>query len=799
MNVAEIYKTMNYGPAPEATDKVEQWLQDHQEHSQLLIGGQWVAPLSGDYFDSMNPATGKVLGRIAQANGADIDQAVRAARAAQPAWQALSDHRRARYLYALARLMQKHTRRLAVLESLDNGKPIRESRDIDVPLAIRHFYHHAGWAQLMATELPEQQAVGVVGQIIPWNFPLLMAAWKVAPALAAGNCVVLKPAEFTSLSALMFGELCQEAGLPAGVVNIVTGDGETGAALVNHPDIDKVAFTGSTEVGRLIKRQTAGSGKKLTLELGGKSPFIVFDDADLDSAVEGLVESIWFNQGQVCCGCSRLLVQEGIADNFIAKIKARMETLRLGDPLDKGVDIGAIIDPSQRQRIDALVKQGVAEGATLWQPQSVCPQIGCFYPPTLLTEVESSNVVAREEIFGPVLSVLSFRSQQEAIDLANNSRYGLASSIWSENINRALDVAPQIKAGVVWINSANQFDAACGFGGYRESGMGREGGLEGVYEYLKPRDAEHEAEYIEQNIALPEPPPAKPGDVVAIGIDRTAKMYIGGQQARPDSGYSRPVLAVDGKHVGQVGEGNRKDIRNGVEAACKAEGWSKTSAHHRAQILFYIAENLSGRAEEFARRISALTGAASAAAEAEVDAAIERLFYYAAWADKYDGSVHQPPIRGVALAMHEAIGVMGIACPDDLPLLAFIAMLAPLISMGNRVVAVPSQRYPLLATDFYQVLETSDVPAGVVNIVTGERDLLSRVLAEHNQVDGLWYHGTAAGSKVVEQASVGNLKRTWVNHGRARNWLSSDQGAGKQFLREACQVKNIWIPYGDAI
>ncbi|MCZ6828871.1 MAG: aldehyde dehydrogenase family protein [Gammaproteobacteria bacterium] len=794
MNVAEIFKTMSYGPAPEATDKVDQWLQDHQEHSLLLIDGQWVAPSSGDYFDSINPATGVVLGKVAQANAADIDKAVKAARAAQPAWQELSGHQRARYLYALARLMQKHSRRLAVLETLDNGKPIRESRDVDVPLAVRHFYHHAGWAQLMRTELPGQQAVGVVGQIIPWNFPLLMAAWKVAPALAAGNCVVLKPAEFTSLSALMFGELCQEAGIPAGVVNIVTGDGETGAELVKHPDINKVAFTGSTDVGRLIKQQTAGSGKKLTLELGGKSPFIVFDDADLDSAVEGLVESIWFNQGQVCCGCSRLLVQEGIADTLIERIKTRMATLRVGDPLDKGVDMGAIIDPSQRERIDALVKQGVVEGATLWQPEGACPESGCFYPPTLLTDVESSNVVAREEIFGPVLSVLSFRSQQEAIDLANNSRYGLASSVWSENINRALDVAPQLKAGVVWINSANQFDASCGFGGYRESGIGREGGMEGMYEYLKPRDNKP----MEQGIPMPQPQ-ASPQGAADAGIDHTAKMYIGGKQARPDSGNSTQVLAVDGRVVGLVGEGNRKDIRNAVEAAYKAEGWSKTSVHNRAQILFYIAENLSYRDEEFARRLIALTGASSEEAKAEVEAAIERLFYYAAWADKYDGSVHQPPIRGVVLAMNEAIGVMGIACPDGSPLLAFISMLAPVIAMGNRAVVIPSQRYPLIATDFYQVLETSDLPAGVVNIVTGERELLSKVLAEHNQVDGLWYHGTAQGSMVVEQVSVGNLKRTWVNHGRARDWMSSEQGEGKQFLREACQVKNIWIPYGDSI
>jgi aldehyde dehydrogenase (NAD+) len=674
---------------------------------------------------------------------------------------------------------------------MDNGKPIRESRDVDIPLAIRHFYHHAGWAQLIATELPEQQPVGVVGQVIPWNFPLLMLAWKIAPALAAGNCVVLKPAEYTSLSALMFAELCQEAALPSGVVNIVTGDGTTGAALVSHPGIDKVAFTGSTDVGRTIREQTAGSGKKLTLELGGKSPFIVFDDADLDSAVEGVVDAIWFNQGQVCCGGSRLLVQEGIRDKLVEKLKVRMGSLRVGDPLDKGIDIGAIVDERQRQRISRLVQQGVDEGATLWQPENSCPDEGCFYPPTLLLGVESSNVVAQEEVFGPVLSVMSFRTPKEAIELANNTRYGLAASVWSESISRALDVAPQLVAGVVWVNSTNQFDAACGFGGYRESGMGREGGKEGLYEYLKPTLSDDQ----EQDIPMPT------GTMTGAGytIDRTAKFYVGGKQARPDGGGSYAVFNPDGDYQGLAGEGNRKDIRNAVEAAFKASSWARTPAHNRAQILYYIAENLDYRFDEFTRRLQSLTGVTRRKAKREVEATVERLFYYGAWADKYDGAVHQPPIRGVALAMNEPLGIVAAGCPDDAPLLAFVSMLAPLMAMGNRSVIVPSQRFPLIATDFYQVLETSDVPAGVVNIVTGERDALLQVCASHNQVDGVWYHGVAAGSKLVEAASAGNLKRTWVNHGRKRDWLSEESGQGREFMREACQVKNIWIPYGDSV
>src|SRR5277367_5085628 len=486
MSIAEKFVTMEYGPAPEDPKEALAWLQRHSGRFGLFIGGAWQAPSAGEYFDTHDPSSGEKLASIAQGGAADIDAAVRAARAASPKWRALSPHARARYLYALARLVQKHSRLLAVLETLDNGKPIRESRDIDIPLVARHFYHHAGWAQLLAQEFPEHEPCGVVGQIIPWNFPLLMLAWKIAPALATGNTVVLKPAEYTPLTALAFAELCQEAGLPAGVVNIVTGDGSTGEALVKHPGVDKIAFTGSTEVGRSIRSATAATSKRLSLELGGKSPFIVFDDADLDGAVEGLVDGIWFNQGQVCCAGSRLLVQEGIEARFIAKLKRRMSTLRIGAPLDKAIDIGAIVARVQLERIDRLVKQGVAEGATCWQPDVVMPARGFYYPPTLLSNVQPTSIVAQQEIFGPVLATMTFRTPKEAVELANNTAYGLAACVWSENINVALHVAAQLKAGVVWVNCTNLFDASCGFGGYRESGYGREGGREGLLEYMEP-------------------------------------------------------------------------------------------------------------------------------------------------------------------------------------------------------------------------------------------------------------------------------------------------------------------------
>ncbi len=794
MNVATYFDTLDYGPAPEADTHARQWLAAHGASFGHFIDGRFVEPEKGKHFATAEPATGKKLADLAQGSPADVDAAVKAAAKAQGPWEALGGQARARHLYALARMVQRHGRLFAVLEALDNGKPIRETRDLDIPLVARHFYHHAGWAALQDTELSDQQAIGVVGQVIPWNFPLLMLAWKLAPALALGNTVVLKPAESTSLTALLFAELAARAGLPAGVLNIVTGEGATGAELVRHPGIGKVAFTGSTEVGRIIRAETAGSGKSLTLELGGKSPFIVFDDADLDGAIEGVVDAIWFNQGQVCCAGSRLLVHEGIHDRFIARLKQRMETLRVGHPLDKAIDMGAIIEKSQLERIRGLVARGVEEGAECFAPQIELPGKGCFFPPTLLTGVEPASTVATEEIFGPVMVAMSFRTPDEAVALANNTRYGLAASVWSENISLALDIAPQLKAGVVWVNATNLFDAAVGFGGYRESGFGREGGLEGAYEYLKPKAWAARKPRKE----LPPVPAIEPtAGFEPMAVDRTAKLYVGGKQARPDGNYSLPVVSPKGKLVGEIGDGNRKDIRNAVQAARKAAGWSSASTHLRAQILYYWAENLAARAGEFADRLAAMTGSRPAAAQKEVAAAIDRLFTYGAWADKFDGAVHSPPLRGVALAMNEPIGVAGVLCPDEAPLLSFISLVAPLMAMGNRVVAVPSERYGLIVTDLYQVLETSDVPAGALNIVTGRTADLAKTLADHDDVDTLWAFGPAELSELAEARSVGNMKRTFVDNGKAVDWYDPKVAEGRHFLRQAVQVKNIWIPYGE--
>ena len=780
MTIRDIFNEMSYGPAPESSAEAQDWLKAHGSRFGHWIDGGFTKP--GETFETKNPATAKALAEVTQGSAKDLDAAIAAARRAQPKWARLSGHQRAKHLYALARLVQKHARLLAVLETMDNGKPIRESRDIDVPLVARHFYYHAGLAQLLPSELPGMAPLGVCGAVIPWNFPLLMLAWKVAPALAAGNTIVLKPAEYTPLTALLFAELSREAGLPKGVLNIVTGDGATGAALVAHPGVDKIAFTGSTAVGRKIRQVTAGTGKALTLELGGKSPYIVFDDADLDSAIEGLVDAIWFNQGQVCCAGSRLLVQEGVAGRFHEKLKRRMDGLRIGDPLDKCIDVGAVVDPIQLATITAMVdanRQGETYVAATPLPS------GCFYPPTLITGLSAASPLMQEEIFGPVLVSMTFRTPAEAVELANNTRYGLAATVWTENVNLALDVAPKLKAGVVWVNATNLFDAAAGFGGVRESGFGREGGWEGLMAYLRPAQ---DSKALKPVLAVP-----APRDPQVPDLDRTAKLYVGGKQARPDGGYSKAVWSPRGKLLGHAGTGNRKDIRNAVEAAHAAKGWARTTGHARAQILYYIAENLSARAAEFSQRLRDLTGRDGAA---EVGASISRLFTYAAWADKYDGAAKSVPIRGVALAMNEPCGVIGALAPDEVPLLGLISVMAPAIAMGNTCVLVPSEPFPLAATDLYQVLETSDLPGGVVNIVTGGHAELAKTLAGHMDVDAVWSFSSTDLAALIEGESAANLKRTWVNRGRARDWFGAG-GEGREFLRQATEVKTVWVPYGE--
>ena len=777
MTVARIFESMDYGPAPESAQPATDWLDGHGRRFGHFIGGAWTKP--GETFATHAPATGEGLAQVTQGTEADIAAAVKAARKAQKGWAALSPHGRARHLYALARTLQKHSRRFAVLETLDNGKPIRESRDIDVPLAVRHFYHHAGHAQLIDQMAPGRVPLGVCGQIVPWNFPLLMLAWKVAPALAAGNAVVLKPAEWTPLSALAFADLCREAGLPPGVVNIVTGDGATGAALV-EAEVDKIAFTGSTAVGRTIRAATAGRGIPLTLELGGKSPYIVFDDADLDSAVEGLVDAIWFNQGQVCCAGSRLLVQEGVADDFHVRLRARMANLRVGDPLDKAVDVGAMVHPDHLASVNAAVAEARAEpGAEVFQADIPVPD-GCFHAPTLVTGLQPASRLMQEEIFGPVLVSTTFRTPTEAVQVANQTRYGLAASVWSENVNLALDVAPKLVSGIVWINGTNMMDAAAPFGGVRESGFGREGGAEGLQHYTKPAGAPAALKRVEPN---PEPRDAAPADP----LDRTAKLYVGGKQARPDGGQSRVVWSVRGGMLGQVSLANRKDVRNAVEAAAGATGWSKASGHARAQVLYYLAENLAARSDEFAARLKAMTGSDGAA---EVEASVSALFDAAAWADKFDGAAKGVPLRGLALALREPVGTVGLIAPDAMPLLGLLAPAAHAMAMGCRVVAVASEPFPLAATDLIQVIETSDVPGGALNLLTGDPAELAPQLAGHRRVDSVWCLRPDL-AEVVERESAADLKRT-LTTGPA-DW----HAPGRHWLEAATEIKTVWVPYGE--
>lgn len=732
LTISEILTTMEYGPALEGQNEVQAWLERHQRRFGLFIDNAWSAP--GEPFAAHDLVDGAQLADLTQATSLDVERAVQAARHAQPLWQALGGHGRARILYALARLLQKHARLCAVLATLDSGQTIHVTRDIEMPLAVRHFYHCAGWAQLQAEEFPDYRASGVVGQIASSNVPLRMLAWKIAPALAAGNSVVFKPSKSSSLSALLFAELCLQAGVPAGVVNIVTGDGRVGAAMVRHAGIDQLSFTGSAEVARLIRAASAGSGKKLVLRLSGALSCIVFDDADLDAAVEGWIEG-FIDSIRTCGAGPRLLVQESIQQRFLEKIRTRMETLRFGAPLDKSSDSGVL-----------LAEQGKAAALAL-----------------------------------------SFRTVPEAIALANNSVDRRAACVWTESISRALAVATELKVGMVWINSVNLFDAACGVGG-----------REGMLAYMMPM-----AEDARPAAPPPTPIQAKVAPQAALAIDpfaiddridHTAKLYIGGKQVRPDGGYSHPLFGAHGAFLADVATGNHKDIGNAVAAAHQAAGWAKTTAHNRAQVLYYIAENLALRATEFAVRIAAMTG--DVHPEREVQAALERLFYCAAWADKYDGLVRQPSVPDLALAVNEPLGVIGIVCPNQAPLLGLIALVAPAIALGNRVVVLPSAAHPLSALDLYQVFDTSDLPDGVVNIVTGSADGLARTLACHSDIDAVWRHdGSVEGCAEVERLSAASLKRTWVGGARGRDWYSTAQSGGRAVLAHASRVKHIWMPY----
>lgn len=782
---------IRYGAAPEASEDVSEWLKNHQMIPHF-INGKFQDPGRGEYREVLNPADGSVLARIAYGNKTDLEVAISYARAAFPVWSSYSCQRRYEVLYSLYRNLNKHARLFARLESINNGKPIWQSRDLDVPLAIRHFRHHAGWAKLRDSEFPRYEPGGVVAQIIPWNFPLLMLAWKLAPALAAGNTVVLKPAETTPLTAMLFAEMASEAGLPPGVVNLVNGAGATGKALVDmmvdwrrsDPHFWKVAFTGSTEVGRAIRLATAGSGLRLSLELGGKSPFIIFDGADVKSAIRHLVHfAILLNYGQVCCAGSRLLVQESIFDEVVAGIKDEFRKLRAGSPMDKCMDLGAINSEKQRDTINKFIQHGRDEGANVWQPEGWgCPRSGFHCPPTLVTNVQPTSKLVREEIFGPVLVVMSFRTPKEAVELANNTVYGLAASVWTQDISIAHQTARLVKAGVVWTNCTNQFDAASGFGGVKESGFGREGGSEGMKEYLVESYPVRSG--IETEVRLAP---------FSGEIDQTYRHYIGGKAVRGDEGQSFPVCNDSGQLIATMADANRKDVRNAVAAARSAQPAMefKCTPDLRTSILYYIAERLQKNRARFTRSSD------ESQAKRELDAAVARLVYWGSMADKFGGRVQSVPARMNVQAIREPVGVIGIRAPDNPPLLGLATLLGAAVAMGNSVVLVAGSR-PVQAAEFIQVLEGSclDLPAGAINLLTAkDPDKLFEHVAKHKDVDAAWCFASREACASVEKLSVSNMKRTWTVKRKDFDWYGQE-GESEKFLTAATQVKNIWTPWG---
>ncbi len=792
-----------YAPAPEsaAIGRV-------RERYQMFIGGRFVDG-RGDDVKTINPATEEAIAAVSTANSADVDDAVAAARTAyETVWAPMPAAARGKYLYRIARGMAERARELAVVETLDNGKPIKESRDVDVPTAAAHFFYHAGWADKLqhAGLGPAPAPLGVAGQVIPWNFPLLMAAWKIAPALAAGNTVVIKPAETTPLSILVLAEIIADSGLPAGVVNIITGAGDIGAALVNHPGIDKVAFTGSTDVGRQIQSSLAGTGRRLTLELGGKAANILFDDAPIDQAVEGIVNGIFFNQGHVCCAGSRLLVQESVADEVAQKLRDRIATLRMGDPMDKNTDIGAINSGSQLATIRELSDTGEREGATRWTSPCPVPDRGFFFPPTVFTGVSQSMRIAREEIFGPVLSVLTFRTPDEAVAKANNTPYGLSAGVWTEKGSRILGMAGALRAGVVWANTFNRFDPTAAFGGYKESGFGREGGSAGLAAYL---DADGPAENppraaSTQQVSQSDVAPAQHivgpdaqltaqnAAVTRVAVTKTYKLYIGGAFPRSESGRTYQANGgPDGSVLANVALASRKDARDAVVAARKAfRPWASAAAYNRGQVIYRIAEMLEGRREQF---VDLLGGGRTSAAE--VDAAIDRLVHYAGWTDKLAsvlGSAN--PVAGpfFSFSTPEPTGVVAALAPQRETLLGLVSVLAPIITSGNTVVVVAAKDHPLPAVTLAEVLATSDLPGGVVNLLTGDPAELAPHLAAHGDVNALDLTGAENPLRTdLERAAAGTVKRVYAPK---VSDFTRDPGLGR--LRAFLEIKTVWHPMG---
>lgn len=791
-----LFESFDYSPAPESPDKALAWLNGGMRNFGHFIYGEFTKP-GNTLFDAVNPHNGQVLGHFTQGTEADVHAAMEAAQAAYPAWSALPNHKRAAYLYALEREILKHRRDLEVLESLNTGKPFRETRLMDIPLTTRHFGHHAALAAIFSKRFTDRQHLGVVGCVIPWNFPLLMAAWKLGPNMAVGNTVVIKAGDTTPVTIMYLAEIIQRIGLPPGVVNIVTGNRETGKLIVSHPIPKKIMFTGSTRGGREIRLATVGSGKQLSLELGGKGPIVVCSDADIYSAAQIVVRGILSNKGEICCATSKGLFQESIAPALIEEIKYCFSRIRIGDPLDKNTDLGPVNSQAQFDKITGMIMLAQEHGGTVWQALCPIPATGYYIRPTVLF-VHPDNPVAREEIFGPVMVVMTFRTTDEAIALANNNKYGLSCTVVSRDNGKALYIASRINAGTRWVNCTQVFDAAAGFGGTRQSGHGREGGFEGIYAVTKEID--------DPSSATPEPSLEDSDDAQAMamikslmpdGLNQTERFLVGGSLARPDGARSFSITSPDGMHLGDVGDANRKDVRNAVKAAFGAKGkWAQAGGDMRRKVLMFLAEKMQKRAFELAVGIKRQTGCTLQQAMAEVTLSIERLFYWASWATNYGGTVQTVAQTDMqVVATNEPIGVISILCPDNHPLLGLINTLGPALAMGNTVVAIAG-KYALTAMTLVEILLGKDVPDGVINILTSaDPDARAVNLAKHSAVDAVWCYGKPETVAEVEKVSVCNMKRTDAQDGSTVDWLGSN-GTSMDWLRKATQVMNTWTLIG---
>jgi aldehyde dehydrogenase (NAD+) len=747
-------ESLDYGSAPESTAHVRAWIDAHQPFGHF-IDGRWPPP-GGDFLVVREAGQGPALARVARGSGDDVDAAVGAARRAFSSWATLPGAERARFLDALAREVQKFAGTFAQLDSLASGRPVRLARDLDAPLAVRHFQYHAGWAHLMDEdlELREHRPLGVAALILPREFPLLQIAWAVAPALATGNTVVLKPSAAHPLPALHFARACERAGLPDGVVNVVTGDAATGAAVVAHADIDRIAFSGSLEVGREIRTRLAGTGRPLSMLLRGRSTFLVFEDADLDAAVEAVAESVAAPPFPGAPAGARVLVQEGVAEAFVRKLIRRLERLRPGDPMDRSTDLAAPHDSLDRARLVGLVEEARQGGATVWQ----APHPEHTFPPTVLSHVAPAHEVARDQVSAPLALILTFRSAAEAVDLANNDPHGLAASVWTENVNVALDVGSRLRVGTVWVNACQLLDAAAAFGGTREGGLGRVGGREGLWEHLRPRWRPERGEL------------------------RAAA-----------SGGAVEVRDAPGLVAGE-GRGGREDARRAVEAAVRAwPAWAAATSATRAQTLSALAAALAYRQDELVA-VLVTHGAQPETAAGEVRTAVARLLSCAARAERWAGALSLTPSSRVSLTTPEPLGVVALVPPRRSPLLGLVSTLAPLVATGNVVVIVPTAPEPVTPA-LSPLLAAAAVPAGIVNLITGGDLEVMLTLAAHDEVDGIWYFGEHAGAAPLERLAAGNMKRVWID-AVARDWLDPVQAGLDEFLRHATQVRTLWIPYG---